>query len=99
MSDGALRLTVTQDGVRVPVRVQPRASSTEIAGIHGGALKVRVTAPPADGAANEMLVGFLATTFGIPELDIRIVAGLTSRSKIVELAGVSETRVRQLATD
>ena len=99
MSDVALQLTVTRDGVRVPIRVQPRASSTGIAGIHGGALKVRLTAPPADGAANEMLVEFLAATFGIPERDIRIVAGLTSRSKVVELAGVGEARVRQLATD
>lgn len=99
MSDVALQLTVTRDGVRVPIRVQPRASSTEMAGIHGGALKVRLTAPPADGAANAMLVGFLAATFGIPERNIRIVAGLTSRSKVVELAGVSAARVRQLATD
>lgn len=99
MSDGALQLTVTRSGVRIPIRVQPRASSTEIAGVHGGALKVRLRAPPADGAANEMLVGFLAATFRIPERDIRIVAGLTSRSKIVELAGVSESRVRELATD
>lgn len=98
MSAGALQLTPTRTGVRVPVRVQPRASSEAIVGVHGGALKVRLTAPPADGAANEALVRFLADTFEIPARDVTIVSGFTSRSKIVELAGVSEARVRRVAS-
>ncbi len=86
----------TATGVRVSIRVQPRASSNGIAGIHGDALKVRLTAPPVNGAANEALVDFLAGTFGIPARSVTIVAGSSSRSKIVELMGITEDRVRQL---
>jgi uncharacterized protein (TIGR00251 family) len=87
---------VTADGVRVTIRVQPRASRNEVAGVHGDALKVRLTAPPVDGAANEALVEFLATTFGIPVRAVTIVAGASSRTKIVQLAGITEDRVRRL---
>ena len=99
MSASDLRITTTRDGVRVPVRVQPRSSRSDIAGVHGGALKVRLTAPPVDGAANEALVDLLAATIGIPRRDVKIVSGLTSRSKIVELSGVTEARVRHLVTE
>lgn len=91
------RVQATAGGVRVTVRVQPRAARSEIAGVHGDALKVRLTAPPVDGAANEALIRFLATTFGIPVRAITIVAGASSRTKIVELEGITEDRVRQVA--
>ena len=87
----------TATGVRVSVRVQPRASTNEIAGIHGDALRIRLTSPPVEGAANEALVEFLAGTFGIARRDITIVAGSSSRSKVVELRGITEDRVRRLA--
>jgi len=83
--------------VRLSVRLQPRASAARIAGVHGDALKVRVTAPPVDGAANEALVELLAATFGIPRNAITIVAGLNSRSKVVELVGVTEAEVMRIA--
>lgn len=89
-----LRVQPVTSGVRVWVRVQPRASSNEIAGLHGDAVKVRLTAPPVEGAANESLVELLAATFDIPKRAITIVAGTSSRSKIVELAGITEERVR-----
>jgi uncharacterized protein (TIGR00251 family) len=91
-----LRVQRTSAGVRLSVRVQPRASGNSLAGIHGDALKVRLTAPPVDGAANAALVEFLSTTFGIPVRAITIVAGSSSRSKIVELDGITEDRVRKL---
>jgi uncharacterized protein (TIGR00251 family) len=78
------------------VRVQPRASKSEIAGIHGDALKVRLTAPPVDGAANEALIELLADTFGVPPRAITIVAGATSRTKVVQMEGVNEESVRRL---
>jgi len=78
------------------VRVQPRASKSEIAGLHGEALKVRLTAPPVDGAANEALIRLLADTFGVPTRSITIVAGATSRTKIVQMDGVTEESVRRL---
>lgn len=91
------RVQATAGGVRVTVRVQPRATRSELAGVHGDALKVRLTAPPVEGAANEALVRLLAATFGIPARAITIVAGAGSRTKIVELEGITEARVRQVA--
>jgi len=91
-----LRLQAIGGGVRLSVRVQPRASASEIAGVHGEALKVRLTAPPVDGAANEALVEFLAGTFEIPKRAVTIVSGSSSRLKVVELAGITVDRVRRL---
>ncbi len=82
--------------VRFTVRVQPRASRTELAGVQQGALKVRLQAPPVDGAANEALVEFLSDTLDVPRRMIRIVAGDTSRSKVVEIVGISPSAVARL---
>ena len=84
-----LRLTPVSGGVQFPVRIQPRASSSGVVGVHGDALKVRVTAPPVDGSANEMLVKVLATTFGVPAKAITILSGATSRTKLVRVEGVT----------
>jgi len=87
----------TQAGtVRFQVRVQPRASRNEIAGVHAGALRVRLHAPPVDGAANEALVDFIAERLDIARRDVRIVAGSTSRTKTVEVAGVASSDVERL---
>jgi hypothetical protein len=82
--------------VRLSVRVQPRASANEIVGVHGDALKVRLTAAPVEGAANRALVELLADTFGIPVRGVTIVAGASSRTKVVELDGVTKERVSRL---
>lgn len=82
--------------VRITVRLQQRASRNVIVGMHGDALKVCVTAPPVDGAANEALIELLAATFGIPVRAITIVAGAAARTKVVELRQVDEDRVRQV---
>lgn len=83
-------------GVRFPVRVQPRASRTEVAGTQQGALKVRLQAPPVDGAANEALVDFLAESLGVPRRQVRIVSGATARTKVVEVTGVDVDAVMRL---
>ena len=83
--------------VRFAVRVQPRASRTEVVGVHGGALKVRLRAPPVDGAANEALVDYLAEQLGVPRRAVRVVAGAASRAKTVEVDGADAGRVRGLA--
>ena len=83
--------------VRFAVSVQPRASRTEVVGVHGGALKVRLQAPPVDGAANEALTDYLAGRLGVPRRAVRIVAGASSRAKTVEVDGVDSDRVRGLA--
>lgn len=73
---------------RVRLRVAPGAARDEVVGRHGEAWKVRVAAPPADGRANEALVGLLARALALPRSAVAIVAGHGSRDKLVELAGV-----------
>ena len=90
------RGTRQAQAVRLTVRVQPRASRDEVAGTWGDGVRIRLTAPPVDGAANDALVKFLARALDIPRNAITIVAGASSRSKIVELTGVTEDRVRGL---
>ena len=84
-------------GLRFSVRVQPRASRTEIAGVHDGALKVRVSAPPVEGAANEAVVALLASTFGVARSRVRIVAGPSSRLKTVEIVGIDRSHMDRIA--
>ena len=74
--------------VFLAVHLQPRAARTELAGLHGDALKVRVAAPPAGGAANAALCSVLADRLGLPLSRIRIQRGATSRAKVVCLQGV-----------
>jgi uncharacterized protein (TIGR00251 family) len=81
----------------VHVHVQPRASRSEVVGTHGAALKVRLLAPPVDGAANDALVALLAEKLGVPRRDVRIVQGATSRTKLVEIEGTTADAVRALA--
>jgi uncharacterized protein (TIGR00251 family) len=93
----ALTVTERDSGVRFAVRVQPRASSSEICGLHGDALKVRLSAPPVDGAANEALVELLAGALGVAKRAVRIVAGASGRGKVVEVDGVRAGDVQRLA--
>jgi uncharacterized protein len=83
-------------GVRIAVRVQPRASRTEVAGLHGDALRIRLAAPPVDGAANEALVTFLTEHFAVGRRAVTIVSGAQSRSKVVEIAGLSAGDIRRM---
>lgn len=89
-------VTAIAGGVRIDVRVQPRAKRNEIAGWHGDAIKVRLTAVPEDGRANEALVELLATAFARPHRSIRIISGARSRTKIVEIDGIAAADVRRL---
>jgi uncharacterized protein len=92
----ALRIETKGTVVRVAVHVQPRASRSEIVGLHGAALKVRLQAPPVDGAANEALVALLSERLGVPRRAVRVVSGATSREKTVEVHGTTEDAVRAL---
>ena len=89
----------TSGGVRFSVRVQPRASKNEIAGLHGSALKVRVTAPPAEGMANEGVIDLISTALKTPRRNVCIVAGSASRTKVVEVHGVSMESVQRMVED
>jgi uncharacterized protein len=92
-----LRVEVRGNTVRVSVHVQPRATRSEIVGLHGAALKVRLQAPPVDGAANEALVVLLADRLGVARRAVKVVAGASSRAKTVEVEGTTEDAVRALA--
>jgi uncharacterized protein (TIGR00251 family) len=85
-----------QNGVVVKIRVQPRAAKNSLAGEMEGALKVRLTAPPVDGAANEACCKFLAEIFGIAKSNVEIVSGHTGRNKLVRIRGVREAKAREL---
>ena len=74
---------------RISVYVQPRASKTMVAGMHDGCVKVRLAAPPVDGAANAALIEFVADSLKVAKSRVRIVSGQTSRRKVVEVDGVS----------
>lgn len=79
----------TATGCRIRVRAQPRASRTEIAGLHGESLRVRIASPPVDGAANEALIRFLADRLGVPRRRITLLRGESGRDKTVAVEGVS----------
>jgi uncharacterized protein len=75
----------TKGGAILTIHVQPKASRTECAGIYGGAVKIRVAAPPVDGKANEALVAFLAERLDMAPSGIEILAGASGRHKRVLL--------------
>ncbi len=82
--------------ILVDVRVIPRAKKTEFAGMRDGALLIRVSAPPVEGAANDALVALFSERLRIPRRNIRIVAGEAGRRKRIEITGVSEQQIRDL---
>jgi uncharacterized protein (TIGR00251 family) len=81
------------DGTRLRVQVAPRASRSEIVGLHGQRLRIRVAAPPVDGAANQELGRFLASVLKVPRNAIGIVSGQEGRSKVVNITGLSPPEV------
>ena len=89
-------MTASGSSVRFEVHVQPRASKTELAGLHGGVLKVRVAAPPVGAAANRALIEFLAERLGLARRSVRIVAGEKSRTKVLQADGVTPEQVATL---
>jgi hypothetical protein len=83
------------EGVIVEIYVQPRASRNEIAGMHQGRLKVRLTAPPVEGEANKECVRFLARLLDVPRSSVSILQGLKSRSKTLLIRGVTPLEVQE----
>ena len=83
--------------IRLEVYVQPRASKTEVAGMHDGRIKIRLAAPPVDGAANAELVSFVASRLGIAKSKVRVVAGEASRRKVLEIEGVDAEALTRLS--
>lgn len=85
--------------VSFDVVVVPRASRSRVVGLHGGALKVTLAAPPVDGAANEALCETLAKALGVAKRAVQITQGAQSKHKTVQVEGVSEADVRRLTEE
>jgi len=83
----------TPGGVTISVHVAPRASTNKVMGVHNGALKVALTAPPVGGAANKALVEFIAKMLDVPRSAVTIVSGATSRNKVIQVTGISASHV------
>lgn len=74
---------------QIQVQVVPRARTTEVVGRHGNAVRIRVAAPPVDGAANDELVRFIARRLGVPRGSVTIARGQTARRKLIRIEGVA----------
>ncbi|OAT81778.1 DUF167 domain-containing protein [Desulfotomaculum copahuensis] len=86
-----------ENGVLFKVRVQPRAAKNQLAGLYEDALRVRLTAPPVDGEANEACRVFLARLLAVPRSQVDIVSGHTGRNKVIRVAGAKREKIIALA--
>lgn len=80
---------------RITVKVQPRAKATRVAGRMEQAYRLQLAAPPVDGKANEECIAFLAELAGVAKSRVRIVSGLTSRMKLVEIDGIGQEEMEK----
>lgn len=91
-------ITARPDGVSVAIKLQPRSSSNEIGDVLGAELRIKVTAPPVDAAANEALLRLLADTLDCPRSQVELIRGQTTRQKVVKIYGMLAADVyRKLA--
>jgi len=91
-------LTLCADGsAMLALHIQPGAKRTEIAGLHGEALKIRLAAPPVDGKANEALLAFIATTLGVAKRSVSLESGASSRQKRVRVTDADPARLARLS--
>lgn len=82
--------------ITLTLHVQPGAKKTEVAGLHGDALKIRLAAPPVDGKANAALIGFVADRLGLPKSAVSLKSGQTSRRKVLEVLAAPENAAQRL---
>lgn len=88
MVESPIPIRETADGAVFRIRVVPRASRSEAAGIQGDALRLRITAPPVEGKANDECIRLLAEILGVKRTQVTIVAGHTARTKTVAVEGI-----------
>jgi uncharacterized protein (TIGR00251 family) len=82
-------IQATDSGVLVRLRVQPRASTERLEGVHGDQLRMRLTAPPVEGAANTACIVLLAKTLGVRRSQVQIRSGARSRDKLIHIEGIT----------
>ncbi len=80
----------------ISLQVQPRARKTEIVGVHGETLKVKVAAPPVDGAANEELIRFFAKFLDVSKSAVSLKQGTTGRKKVIEIVGMTTSELTSI---
>ncbi len=88
MGKPLIRIERNGEWLRFGVKVQPRSSRNQIVGEQAGDIKIKIMAPPVEGAANQALQRFLAETLKLPKRDVRIVQGESSRHKVIEIRGI-----------
>ena len=88
-------LKESANGVYLAIKLQPRASRQQISGLHGTELKVSVTAPPVDAAANRALIEYFAELLEISRSNVELVKGQTSRHKTLHVTGLSSANIRE----
>jgi uncharacterized protein len=86
-------ITATVTGTLLRLRVQPRARSEHLDGLRDGSVRLRLTAPPVDGAANAACLAFLARILGVSRAQVRLQAGVKSRDKLVHITGLTPAQV------
>jgi uncharacterized protein (TIGR00251 family) len=86
-------ITATATGTLLRLRVQPRASIERLDGLRDGHVRLRLTAPPVDGAANAACIAFLAKALGVNRAQLRLQAGSKSRDKLVHITGLTPAQV------
>ncbi len=91
--------TLKDDALCFAVRVVPNASRSQIVGEHDGQLRVRIAAPPVDGAANEALTRCLARAFKVAHRNVEITSGHASKNKAVRVRGVTREMLEKLLQD
>jgi uncharacterized protein (TIGR00251 family) len=87
-------LHADDEGVVLRLHIQPGAKKTEVVGLHGEALKIRLAAPPVDGKANACLIAFLADQLGVAKAAVSLLSGDSSRAKRVRISGAEPSKVR-----
>ena len=98
MPETLFKINACENGIRFSAVIQTRSSQNEISGIYNNSLKIRLTSPPIDGAANKTCVKFLAKWLGVSPSRVRIVAGLRSKNKIIKINGIVESVFRDKLT-
>ena len=91
-----IRFSEKDGEITFTARVVPRASKSEIVGAHDGALKIRLAAPPVEGAANEELIKTLAKYFDVNKSAVEIVSGATAKTKQIRVTGANAEKLRQI---
>lgn len=89
----------TEDGIILPVRIQPRASKDEIIGEYNGALKIKLTSPPVEGEANRRCIEFLSKRLKIAKSHLEIIKGEKSKDKLIKIIGLGKADVVEILQD